>query len=93
MEYYQVVITAWAERSILDIGTYIQDELGNYFAAKSTIKGIRLLISSLHFAPARSHIRDNFYKVHYKKYKIIYCIENKTVIVLDVIYSGRNYFI
>ncbi|MBR2989571.1 type II toxin-antitoxin system RelE/ParE family toxin [Candidatus Saccharibacteria bacterium] len=90
---YQILISEAALKDIDDIEYYIGVVLLNPLAAKRLVRRIELKINTLSFMPARNKIRDNFYKVKVGNFRIIYKIENNIVIVLNVVYSKRNYSI
>ncbi|MFA6291706.1 MAG: type II toxin-antitoxin system RelE/ParE family toxin [Victivallales bacterium] len=94
---YQVVITEEAEKDIVDIWSYIalNDCLEN---ADYVVNGLEKTIKSLETLPHKGHIPVelervfvfNCLEVHFKPYRIIYLIAERTVHVFCVIDARRN---
>lgn len=91
MQQYQIKITELAEKDLENIGDYIAEQLLNPEAATYMVQGIQRQIHKLHYFPERNELDNDLLlkkleirKTYYKKYKIYYVVDNKTMTVYIV---------
>lgn len=100
MSTYDVKITEPAERDLYEIGAYISKELLEPTTAKEVISKIAKAVNSLEEMPLRNALvadeslaLKGIRKIIVDNYIIFYVVdeENKTVIVIRILYSRRNW--
>lgn len=94
---YRLLITEEAEKDIVDIWSYIMlnDCIGN---ADYVLAGLEETIGSLEKIPQKGHVPPelerisvfNYLEIHFKPYRIIYQIADKSVFVYCVIDGRRD---
>ena len=97
---YKLIVSKEADEDIADIVFYIVSELNNPGAASAFLDDVEKSYHNIVEKPAMYslcndyRLRNGGYrKIVIKNYLILYRIneENKTVIVVRVVYGGRNY--
>lgn len=94
---YKIVFNSEAEAELISIFDYIFVELENPIGARKTIDGILRKCHNLSLFPnsmsVRFEIKDFKIRfVHYKKYTIVYSVNDKKreVMIHNVVYSYKN---
>ena len=94
---FDVVVTAGAERDIEDIVRYVADYDGSIHAER-VLAAFELACGRLGSFPERGNAPKElqivgikeFREVHFKPYRIIYCVDGKTIIIVCVADGRRD---
>lgn len=100
MSAYDIQITEPAEKDLYEIGTYISKELLEPETAKKVILKVVKVINSLGDMPLRNALvaderlaYKGIRKIIVDNYIVFYIVteENKTVIIIRILYGRRNW--
>ncbi len=97
MENYRVLVTDTAVADMQEIETYISEQLLNPISAEGQYERIAAEILTLETMPARFGIPHfepceelKLHRMMVDSYSVFYLIENRNVIVTDVLFSASD---
>ena len=95
---FSIKLSPDAVQDLKDINAYITDELQNPIAAKNTIDKIIAAYENLSLFPESGipvqkyiSIPTDYKFVLVNNYSIFYRVEKKTILIIRIIYSKRNF--